>query len=91
MDESAARHALLAQSPRLDPLDGCVGQLVIRDAKGRPVATSNYCDEDSNVQTPPAIRGFRPRAGGTYYVDVEGVLCPQCGDVARYAVSLKAR
>jgi hypothetical protein len=72
-------------------LDGCVGQLVIRDAKGRPVATSNYCDEDSNVQTPPAISGFRPRAGGTYYVDVEGVLCPQCGDLARYAVSLKAR
>jgi hypothetical protein len=89
--ESAARHAFLAQSSRLDPLDGCVGQLVIRDAKGRPVATSDYCDGDSNVRTPPAISGFRPRAGGTCFVDVEGALCPQCGDVARYAISLEAR
>ena len=68
-----------------------MGQLVIRDANGKPVATSNYCDEETQPQTPPAIRGFRPRTSGKYFVDVEGVLCPECGDVARYAVSLKAR
>ena len=72
-------------------LSVCVGQIVIRDAQGKPVAESAYCDEDTEPQVPPAIRGFRPPAGGKYYVDVEGVLCSECGDVARYAVSLKAR
>ena len=72
-------------------LTACVGQIVIRDDKGTPVATSAYCDEDTEPQVPPTIRGFRPPAGGKYYVDVEGVLCSECGNVARYAVSLKAR
>ena len=72
-------------------LDACVGRIVVRDAKGKPVAKSNDCSWEQDVRTPPAIRGFRPRTNGTYFVDVEGIRCYECGETGPYSVSLKAR
>jgi hypothetical protein len=70
----------------------CSGRIVLRDAKGKPVATSKDSLCDQSPWTAPAIRGFRPRVSGTYYVDVEGIPCRDaCWDYGGYTVSLKAQ
>jgi hypothetical protein len=71
--------------------DLCSGRIVVRDAKGKPVAKSNDCNYDTDATTRPVITGFRPRTSGTYFVDVEGIRCYECGEAGPYTVSLKAR
>lgn len=81
---------ILRADRRYDIAASAIGKIVVRDAKGRPVASADY---DYGTDTPPTLRGFRPRVTGSYYVDVEGDDWPtvQGGFVGPYTVSLKAR